>query len=189
MYRSDNDTGLEFQTTLMACDECGGPLLFNQADFGDGMEELVRVWPAAERPLNPAIPEALRNEHDEARRCYQAKAYTASVVMIRRTLEGVCADQGASEKVLARGLEKLRETGRLDGRLYEWATELRLLGNEGAHYTGNQVSPEFARDALEFGEAMLDYMYVLTARFEDFKLRRQADKLQQSQTPTPAPSS
>jgi hypothetical protein len=50
------------------------------------------------------------------------------------------------------------------------------------------VSREFARDALQFGEAMLDYMYVLTARFEDLKTRRKADKQPQNQATTPAPS-
>jgi hypothetical protein len=122
-------------TTLMACDECDRALLFRQIDTGDGSEALVRAWPEAERPLNPAIPEALRNEQDEARRCNRAKAYTATVVMIRRTLEGVCDNQ----RTLVRSLDKLRDEGRLDARLYEWATELRLLGYEGAHYTGKQV--------------------------------------------------
>jgi hypothetical protein len=104
----------------------------------------------------------------------KAKAYTAAVVMIRRTLEGVCDHHGINEKTLVRGLEKLRQDGRLDDRLYEWATALRMLGNEGAHYTGKPVGRDFARDAIEFGEALLDYMFVLTDRFEDFRARREA---------------
>ncbi|TDD29994.1 DUF4145 domain-containing protein [Kribbella turkmenica] len=182
------DQGISVDTKLVSCDVCDRALLFGQVDWGDGYDEPVRWWPDADRPLNPVIPEALRNEHDEARRCYLAKAYTATVVMIRRTLEGVCASHGVNERTLVKSLDKLRDDGRLDARLYDWATELRLLGNDGAHYSGNPVSREFARDALDFGEAMLDYMYVLTARFEGFKLRRQADRQQHNQASTPVMS-
>jgi hypothetical protein len=54
------------------------------------------------------------------------------------------------------------------------ADELRVLRNQGAHYTGTQVSREDAADAIALCEAVLDYTYVLTARFEEFKKRRAA---------------
>ncbi|MET9019898.1 DUF4145 domain-containing protein [Actinopolymorpha sp. NPDC004070] len=43
----------------------------------------------------------------------------------------------------------MKERGLIDGRLHEWAQSLRVLRNEGAHYTGSQVSREDAEDALE----------------------------------------
>jgi len=94
--------------------------------------------------------------------------------MVRRTLEGVCKEHGITEKVLGRALQKMHADGLIDGRLFEWAQELRALGNEGAHNTGRPVSREDAADALALCEAMLDYMYVLTAKFNEFKQRRSA---------------
>lgn len=47
-----------------------------------------------------------------------------------------------------------------------------MLGNQGAHYTGVQVSREDATDALALAEALLDYMYVFTSQYEKFKSRR-----------------
>lgn len=91
--------------------------------------------------------------------------------MVRRTLEGVCADKGVQERVLARSLEKLHADGLLDPRLLEWAQVLQVVGNEGAHFTGKQVSREDASDVLAFSEALLDYLYVLNAKFEEFKRR------------------
>jgi hypothetical protein len=85
---------------------------------------------------------------------------------------------------LNEGLNKLRQTGKLDERLFEWANALRALGNEGAHYTGKQVSREVALDALQFCEALLDNMYVLTERFEAFKQRRSGE----SAPPVPEPT-
>jgi hypothetical protein len=92
--------------------------------------------------------------------------------MVRRTLEGVCAEHGVKEKVLGSSLRMMKQKGLIDERLLEWAQALRVLGNEGAHYTGSQVSREDAADALAFAEALLDYMYVLTAKFEEFRKRR-----------------
>ena len=94
--------------------------------------------------------------------------------MVRRTLEGVCIEQGITKKPLFKALEEMRDKGLIEGRLFEWAESLRVLGNEGAHYTGNRVSREDASDALAFSEAILDYLYVFAAQFEDFKKRRQS---------------
>ena len=45
-------------------------------------------------------------------------------------------------------------------------------------------------DAVEFCEALLDNMYVLTERFEDFKRRRLAEtsRVEPDATPAPSPS-
>lgn len=168
----DGEHGPPWKATLTRCDVCSQALLFFQEDYGDGWDEMARVWPDGVRPLSASIPESLRAEHYEARKCFDAKAFTATVVMVRRTLEGVCADKGARERNLAASLKVMHEEGLLDNRLYEWAQQLRIVGNEGAHFTGNQVPRQDAADALAFCEAFLDYLYVLTAKFEEFRQRR-----------------
>jgi hypothetical protein len=96
--------------------------------------------------------------------------------MVRRTLEGVCAENQVSKRPLNRALQEMESRGLLDGRLLTWADGLRVLGNEGAHYTGSPVSREDASDALALAEAVLDYLYVLTAQFEEFQGRRHKPK-------------
>jgi hypothetical protein len=125
-----------------------------------------------ERHLSDTVPESLRQEHSEARACFNAKAYTATVVMVRRTLEGVCADHGITRKPLYAALGEMKSTGLIEGRLLEWAQELRALGNDAAHFTGRSVSRQDAKDALSLAEALMDYMYVFTAQFEQFQARR-----------------
>jgi hypothetical protein len=49
---------------------------------------------------------------------------------------------------------------------------LRVLGNQGAHFTGKQVPRPDAEDALALAEALLDYLYVFSAQFDAFKERR-----------------
>ena len=92
--------------------------------------------------------------------------------MVRRTIEGVCAENGIKERTLVKSLERMKESQLIDKRLLEWAQELRVLGNEGAHFTGNRVSRIDAEDALALAEAILDYLYVFNAQFNAFKERR-----------------
>lgn len=161
---------------LIQCGRCEQPLLMSREYSGDdlfGDEEGAFVYPGA-RELNPRIPAELREAWQEARTCLEAKAYMAAAVMVRRTLEGTVADQGHKKKILAQNLREMQAQGRIDGTLAEWADLLRVVGNQGAHFTGAKVSREHAEDALSFAEALLDHLYVLRQRFDDFKRRRDA---------------
>lgn len=71
-----------------------------------------------------------------------------------------------------RRLEQLKESGKIDGRLLEWSQALRLLGNEGAHFSEKVVTEDDAADALALAEALMDYLYVYSTQFEKFKQRR-----------------
>lgn len=164
---------------LSRCTKCGAALLAWEEDTGHGWDgEPMVVWPTSreQRALSPKIPHQLRQAHEEARKCFSVKAYTAAVVMVRRTLEGVCKDQnvqqGRRNVPLFQMLESLKSAGKIDGRLFEWAQALRVLGNEGAHFTEAEVTREDASDSIDLAEALLDYMYVLSAQFDEFKARR-----------------
>ncbi|WP_228927604.1 DUF4145 domain-containing protein [Streptomyces sp. DH7] len=164
---------------LCYCTRCGEPLLACEEDLGDRWdEEPMVVWPTSreQRTLSPKIPHQLRLAHEESRKCFSARAYTAAVTMVRRTLEGVCKDQNVQQsgkaKPLFQMLKELRSAGKIDGRLFEWAQALRVLGNEGAHFTGVEVTRQDASDSIDLAEALLDYLYVLSAQFDEFKARR-----------------
>jgi hypothetical protein len=173
----DPDTGEPdsppVEWVLLQCDRCALPCVQAREDYGRGFEddEPALVFPAPRR-LSWDIPEPLRREWEEARACFEAKTYTATVVMVRRTLEGTCKENGIAGKTLVKSLAELKERGLVDGTLATWADALRVLGNEGAHYTGEAVSREDAEDALDFAEALLDHVYVFRQRFENFMKRR-----------------
>jgi Domain of unknown function (DUF4145) len=77
-------------------------------------------------------------------------------------------------------LRELRDRGLIDDTLAEWADTLRVVGNEGAHYTGRAVAREDAEDALSFAEALLDHLYVLRKKFAEFQARLAARKAKNS---------
>jgi hypothetical protein len=110
----------------------------------------------------------------EAQKCYEAGALLATAVMVRRAIEGFCAENGVKNKTLHGALQDLVERDVIDRRLLEWADGLRILGNVGAHFTEDVVSKQDASDALDLVEAMLDYVYVFSVKFQQVKARRNA---------------
>lgn len=159
---------------LARCSHCKSGLLVYNWEHPDGWAgEPSPLWPAPQSKLSPSVPHRLQRAHQEAELCFSAKAYAATVVMVRRALEGVCADQGAAAKTLMKALEGLRDSGKIEGRLFDWAQDLRVLGNQGAHFNDAEVSREDAEDALALAEALMDYIYVLAVRYEEFSKRRQ----------------
>lgn len=57
----------------------------------------------------------------------------------------------------------------IDDRLLAWADALRITGNEAAHGAEFSVKREDAKDALDFTEAIVDYLFVFQERFKALK--------------------
>ena len=142
------------------------------AEFDDS-DERQRLWPQVPT-LAQDIPTPIAREVIEARACFDAKLYTAAAVMVRRSLEGMCIEQGTKKGALFQALQELRDDGKIEGRLFDWAQALRVLGNQGAHFSEDSVSREDAADALSLAEALLNYVYVFTVKYEEFQNRRRS---------------
>jgi len=91
---------------------------------------------------------------------------------------------GVKKGALATRLQKLKDSGLIEERLYKWAEQLRLVGNDAAHEFDLQISKEDALDSLEFVEAILLYVFELDQRFQKFRARR--NKLKQSESENPS---
>lgn len=167
----DSDVG-PFELSLIQCEFCESPSLVRQDEASEASP--VEVWPTSRRTLHEGIPRTIRDGVIEAQKCYEAGAFLATAVMVRRAIEGFCAENGVKNKTLHRALRELVEREVIDVRLLEWADGLRILGNAGAHFTEDVVSKQDASDALDLVEAMLDYVYVFSVKFQQFKTRRNA---------------
>ncbi|WP_162908293.1 DUF4145 domain-containing protein [Allorhizocola rhizosphaerae] len=162
--------------TFVECEHCGHPMLFVQERDGtppSGWYDPYRVWPSQGEHASWSIPGDVRSEFEEAKQAFKAKLYKASALMVRRTLEGVCLEQGAKKTdSLQKQLDSLKASGILEGRIVEWAHGLRYIGNAGAHFSSDPVSRQDAKDALDLGEAVLGYVYVFGEKYEEIKKRR-----------------
>jgi len=161
--------------SFCVCPRCNLPMLAVVCDYGDGFDEesRSRVYPPVERrQLGSAVPPAIQNAFKEAVLCFDAKAYTASAIMCRKTLEGLCDAHGARTGNLAKRLAKLQSDGIIEKRLFEWAEALRILGNEAAHGVNSRTSRQDCGDILEFTEALAQYVFTYRDKFEKFNQRR-----------------
>jgi hypothetical protein len=169
----DPEMGVPEKFTLGECPRCSSPFLLSQNDWGDGKWDAPgRLYPVRDDFVGVAVPKPIRNAFAEASRCLGAKAFTACAIMCRKALEGVCHDHGTAGRTLVDRLSDLKNKGIIEGRLYEWSDELRLVGNEAAHDVKVEVSTQDAVDALAFTRAVLEYVYTFRDQFEQFKKRR-----------------
>lgn len=169
--------GPEYRYRLVRCSHCYDLSLLmamRYASVGDAdyFDNDVAVYPAPPRRMSSAVPKKLQECFLEARTCYEARAYTASAIMCRRSLELLAVERGVAEKNLAQSLLKLKDNGDIDQRLYDWCNQLRLVGNEAAHGVGSDTSQADAKDMTDLAEAIIDYVYVFQARYEEFRNRR-----------------
>lgn len=184
-YRSDAVSPIDEVDTeyhgdhyyVCQCGRCSQAFLIRQSvygvpgEFGTITDEAILYPPETSMPVAGLSP-ALSSAYEQASKSFSASLYEPCVLMCRKCLEATCKDLGASGKDLNARLYALREAGHIDLRLLEWAHGIRILGNEAAHATDTTVSKTDARDVLDFTEAILIYVYSLTARYAQFKNRR-----------------
>ena len=169
------------KVTLHECEECSSPivteapLVYDDEFGGATWGEAERVLPANAN-LEFDVPGGVASALDEARRCAQFGCFTACAVMCRRTIEMMCREKNVNTGNLASNLKKLAEDSVIDARLHQWATALRSDGNLAAHDPQAMFSANDARDLLDFTRAIIDYVYVLDAKFREFEMRRQTKR-------------
>jgi hypothetical protein len=78
--------------------------------------------------------------------------------------------------MLGEGLRNLKENGLIDQRLFEWSQQLHAFRNLAAHATDIAISREEADDLRSFVFAIVEYIYDLTDRYNEFKERLQKKK-------------
>ena len=143
-----------------------------QEDFGQGWDKAYRIHPPQDKRVNPTFPEPIRNAYQEALSCFKGKAFTAAVIMCRKTLEGICSVHGVTVKNLGAALKEMKDKGIIENRLFEWAEELRISGNEAAHDLSITIPSQDAKDVIEFTDALLEYVFTFRDKFDEFKKRR-----------------
>ncbi len=163
---------------LTKCSNCDKPNVVGREYLGSHNDEEIwdewRIFPPRDRTFGNEVPDPIRRSFAEVQTNVRSGSLLSAALMCRRTVELLAKDQGVRHGDLATKLEALREKGVIDSRLYEWADALRLAGNDAAHEDDPdlEISKEDAEDLRVFTEAIIDYVYIYRARFEEFRSRR-----------------
>lgn len=159
----------------------------------DEWGDAVRVFPKpAKTFLSARIPKIVTDSISEAEKSLQGNANTAACVMMGRALEAVCRHllEPSSEKsppdgnkvqpkkhiMLGQGIRRLKEKGYIDDRLLDWSQHLHAFRNIAAHPSDESIARQDAEDLQSFVYAIIEYIYDLTDRYNEFKLRMSKKK-------------
>lgn len=180
------------------CPRCGQILVGRSEQTGfenlnayeDSWSEPTRVYPSPTRTLSFAVPKEVRHSVNQAEKCLQVGAYDAACVMFGRALESLCNDvigQKEAEEaaaataagsplpkalrrpiMLRSGLDELFKRKVIDQRLLDWSTQLQAFRNMSAHAGDVTITRQDATDLQTFGIAIVEYIYDLSQRYEEF---------------------
>jgi hypothetical protein len=158
----------------------------------DEWSDPIRVFPNPPKTFSHHIPKVVRASITEAQKCIHAGANTAACVMLRRTMEAVCLDilnplrakeiagakdAGAVAKkyrrplMLGEGLKELYERRIIDDRLFDWSRQIQVVGNKSAHAVDIDITRQDATDLMSFVTALIEYIFDLTLRYNQFMVR------------------
>lgn len=108
------------------------------------------------------LPERVHDALDEAIACHSTNAFVAAAMLVRKTVEEVCADQEAEGKNLHERIDGLREE--VAPALLDGLHDLRMLGNDAAHVesrTFDEVGEEEVRVGIDLVKLVLQSLYQL----------------------------
>ena len=172
-----------YEYFVCVCKHCGQPFFARRANFeasgehGTFKEDEV-LYPYERRTQLDGVPPSLKKSYKGAVLSFKVASYEPCVIMCRKCIETMCKALGARGRDLSEKLNNLYETQKIDSRVLEWAQEIRLVGNGGAH-DDTEVTRRDARDTLDFTEYILTYVFILTSRFDKYRNRRARRKSKQ----------
>jgi hypothetical protein len=116
--------------------------------------------------IDPNVPKLVASDFGEALRCQFINSYKAAVVMCRRAIQASAIELNAKGSRLIDQIDDLFSQGKITGPLKDFAHEVRLTGNDGAHPDKDGLSDVTEQDAsaiVEFTTEYLHHVYVMPA--------------------------
>jgi len=162
----------QYYAVVKHCPRCEEISLYKYDDanyYDEDQYTLTLLYP---RPRDVSfLPPRVRVAYEKAQK---VKSVDASfyALGLRRVIELVCIDRGATKKSLNDQITELVANNSLPQIFAGMSHYLRDLGNASAHGKDVEVEQSDVEAATDFVEAILEYLYISPA-----KLKRVADEL------------
>jgi hypothetical protein len=132
----------------------------------DPSGDLTRSYPPELIDFDPTnVPTDIVRALEDAITCHSTECYVAAAIMVRKTLEELCADREAAGENLKEKIKALGEKVVLPTELVEGLDDLRLLGNDAAHIDSkvyDQIGREEVEVGIEFTKEVLKGVYQMS---------------------------
>lgn len=154
--------------------------LFRQNRYNKNQDLSVAGWqdkfPGEEsvfvEKFRNQVPEEILKDFQEGVISLHYKCPKAAVSMFRRALQAALQERGA---VVGEDLSKqIKDAGYLTQDIKDWAHNIRIFGNWGAHPQNDnlkEMSDEIAKETQDFLEEFFNYVYVMPSRVVNARQR------------------
>ncbi len=173
-YSGESYPTYQDRVVSLMCRNCKQPVVVVEEQYLVKQNQGLTVhykglfwWPFSNNIYSEIIPENVQSSLEEAKRARFSQCFRASAVMSRRSLEALCSHMGYEDGTLFKRLEKMSKDGTLQNNLFDWANEIRLIGNSGAHFDPiNEVLEEDANQIILFLEEVIKYLIIMPYEIE-----------------------
>lgn len=144
------------------CASCGGVMTL-VLTWNGGVMEMERAFPEA-KSAHEDIPEPARTFLQQAYETLHAP--DASAVMAGSAVDGMLKAKGYEKGSLYDRIDLALKDNVLTQGMADWAHSVRLGSNRPRHADRDKphVSPDEAKQSVEFAEALGSFLFVLTAK-------------------------
>ena len=129
--------------------------------------QLVNAYPPIRLEFETEkLPPTVLKTFEEAISCHAGGLFISAAIMVRRTLEEVCAERQAQGKDLKHRIADLRSKIVIPQELLDAMDELRILGNDAAHIEAKEydnISEAEVSIAIHFTKEILKSLYQYSA--------------------------
>lgn len=147
---------------IYICHKC-----FSPSYFYDKIQIPGALHTASFQNLDPKINDI----YNEARNCFSANAFTASVMCCRKLLMHITVDKGAKQNVTFKDyVTYLLDKNYISIEHKDWVDHIREKGNEANHEIVIMQKSE-AEDLLEFCEMLLKTLYDYPNKMKNKKIQ------------------
>ena len=143
-----------------------------------GQDLLVTYPPVTIDFDSTGLPPGVQRALQEAVTCHANGAFVAAAIMVRKTLEELCRDRGASGRNLKQRITALRDSVILPAELLAGIDELRLMGNDAAHVESTdyeEIGREEVETALRFTKEVLKAAYQLSTLLDELRSLKKSE--------------
>lgn len=117
------------------------------------------------------IPKDILDDYEEALKCQSIKANRAACAMFRRALQSALIQLGADSKLEL--IKQIESLSALPSDVKDWAHQIRIFGNWGAHPDKDNLKDVDESDATETHDFMSKFLLYVFIMPEKVKLSRQ----------------
>lgn len=177
-----NFEGRFYPISVWSCHNCDRAIFVTHANtqYSHGSQTnstANSIFPTMEPAVDSRVPAGIADDFIEAAKDYNIASYKSSAVMARRTIQKMCLNLGATKgRKLHLQIAELKTNGKLHPDLADIATEIRFLGNDGAHPEDDgldEISPDDAKEILDFTTELLDDLYVRPEKVAALRKKRE----------------